>query len=205
MILDYESLKVIWWLFVGVLLVGFALTDGFDMGVGTLLPFVGRSDDERRVVINTIGPTWEGNQVWFITAGGAVFAAWPLVYAAAFSGFYVALILTLFALFLRPVGFDYRSKVSDPRWRSIWDWCLFVGGTVPAIVFGVAFGNLLQGVPFQYDDTMRVAYTGGFFGLLVPDQPPAENSRIARQKACDGRFIEGRCGVGQGRECGLHS
>ena len=168
MILDYESLKVIWWLFVGVLLVGFALTDGFDMGVGTLLPFVGRSDDERRVVINTIGPTWEGNQVWFITAGGAVFAAWPLVYAAAFSGFYVALILTLFALFLRPVGFDYRSKVSDPRWRSIWDWCLFVGGTVPAIVFGVAFGNLLQGVPFQYDDTMRVAYSGGFFGLLNP-------------------------------------
>ena len=168
MILDYETLKVIWWLFVGVLLIGFALSDGFDMGVAALLPFVGRSDDERRVVINTIGPTWEGNQVWFITAGGATFAAWPLVYAAAFSGFYVALILTLFALFLRPVGFDYRSKIADPRWRSSWDWGLFVGGTVPAIVFGVAFGNLLQGVPFQYDDTMRVAYRGGFFGLLNP-------------------------------------
>ena len=168
MIFDYETLKVIWWLFVGVLLIGFALTDGFDMGVGTLLPFVGRGDEERRVVINTIGPTWEGNQVWFITAGGAMFAAWPLVYAAAFSGFYVALILTLFALFLRPVGFDYRSKIADPRWRSFWDWGLFVGGAVPAIVFGVAFGNLLQGVPFQYDDSMRVAYTGGFLALLNP-------------------------------------
>ena len=168
MILDYETLKVIWWLFVGVLLIGFAVTDGFDMGVGALLPFVGRNDDERRVVINTIGPTWEGNQVWFITAGGAVFAAWPLVYATAFSGFYVALILTLFALFLRPVGFDYRSKIADARWRSTWDWGLFIGGTVPAIVFGVAFGNLLQGVPFQYDDTMRVSYTGTFLALLNP-------------------------------------
>ncbi len=168
MVLDYETLKVIWWLFVGVLLIGFAVTDGFDMGVATLLPFVGRSDDERRVVINTIGPTWEGNQVWFITAGGATFAAWPLVYAAAFSGFYIALILTLFALFLRPVGFDYRSKIADPRWRSFWDWGLFVGGAVPAIVFGVAFGNLLLGVPFRYDDSMRVAYTGSFFALLNP-------------------------------------
>ena len=101
-----------------MLLIGFALTDGFDMGIGTLLPFVGRNDDERRVIINSIGPTWEGNQVWFITAGGATFAAWPLVYAAAFSGFYIALMLVLFALFLRPVGFDYRSKVADPRWRN---------------------------------------------------------------------------------------
>lgn len=168
MILDYETLKVIWWLFVGVLLIGFAVTDGFDMGVAALLPFVGRTDDERRVVINTIGPTWEGNQVWFVTAGGATFAAWPLVYATAFSGFYVALILTLFALFLRPVGFDYRSKIADTRWRSSWDWGLFVGGVVPAIVFGVAFGNLLQGVPFRYDDSMRVAYTGSFLALLNP-------------------------------------
>ena len=168
MIFDYVTLKIIWWLFVGILLIGFALTDGFDMGVGTLLPFVGRSDDERRVVINAIGPTWEGNQVWFITAGGAIFAAWPLVYATAFSGFYVALMLTLFALFLRPVGFDYRSKVEDPRWRACWDWGLFLGGTIPAIVFGVAFGNLLQGVPFRYDQTMRVFYSGSFFDLLNP-------------------------------------
>jgi len=165
---DYATLKVIWWLFVGVLLVGFAILDGFDLGVGTLLPFVGRTDDERRVVINSIGPTWEGNQVWFITAGGALFAAWPLVYAAAFSGFYVALILTLFTLFFRPVGFDYRGKVADPRWRAVWDWGLFAGGAVPALIFGVAFGNLLQGVPFHFDTDQRVFYTGSFFGLLNP-------------------------------------
>src|SRR5262245_30973729 len=168
MIFDYETLKIIWWLFVGLLLVGFALTDGWDLGVGTLLPFIARADEERRVVINSIGPTWEGNQVWFITAGGATFAAWPLVYATAFSGFYAALILTLFALFFRPVGIDYRSKVEDPRWRHAWDWGLFVGGTVPAVVFGVAFGNLLQGVPFHFDPTMQVYYTGSFFALLNP-------------------------------------
>jgi len=168
MILDYETLKVIWWLFVGVLLIGFAITDGFDLGVGTLLPFVGKNDKERRIIINSIGPTWDGNQVWFITAGGAVFAAWPLVYAAAFSGFYIALLLVLFALFFRPVGFDYRSKLDDPRWRTAWDWGLFAGGTVPALVFGVAFGNLLLGVPFHYDDIMRPTYTGSFFALLNP-------------------------------------
>ena len=165
---DYATLKLIWWLFVGVLLVGFVILDGFDLGIGTLLPFVARSDDERRVVINSIGPTWEGNQVWFITAGGATFAAWPLVYATAFSGFYVALILTLFALFMRPVGFDYRSKVADPRWRSMWDWGLFVGGFVPALIFGVAFGNLLLGVPFHFDGDQRVFYTGTFLSLLNP-------------------------------------
>jgi cytochrome d ubiquinol oxidase subunit II len=168
MIFDYETLKIIWWLFVGVLLIGFAITDGFDLGVGTLLPFVGKNDKERRVIINSIGPTWDGNQVWFITAGGAVFAAWPLVYAAAFSGFYVALLLVLFALFFRPVGFDYRSKLDDPRWRSAWDWGLFAGGSVPALVFGVAFGNLLLGVPFHYDDSLRPTYTGSFFALLNP-------------------------------------
>lgn len=168
MVFDYETLKIIWWLFVGVLLIGFALTDGFDLGVGTLLPFLGKNDAERRVIINTVGPTWDGNQVWFITAGGAVFAAWPVVYAAAFSGFYIALLLVLFALFFRPVGFDYRSKVEDPRWRKAWDWGLFAGGFVPALVFGVAFGNLLQGVPFQYDDTLRPTYTGSFFTLLNP-------------------------------------
>lgn len=168
MIFDYDTLKVIWWLFLGVLLIGFAVTDGFDMGAAVLLPFLGRNDDERRVIINSIGATWDGNQVWFITAGGATFAAWPLVYAAAFSGFYAALLLTLYALLLRPVGFDYRSKVEDPRWRAAWDWALFVGGAVPALIFGVAFGNLLQGVPFHFDSTMQVYYTGSFFGLLNP-------------------------------------
>ena len=149
MIFDYVTFKFIWWLFVGLLLIGFAVMDGFDMGVGTLLPFLGKNDEERRVIINSVGATWEGNQVWFITAGGAIFAAWPLVYAAAFSGFYIALMLTLFALFFRPVGFDYRSKVHNPRWRNAWDWGLFAGGTVPALIFGVAFGNLLLGVPFH--------------------------------------------------------
>lgn len=168
MIFDYETLKIIWWLFVGVLLIGFAITDGFDLGVGALLPFIGRNDEERRVVINSVGATWDGNQVWFITAGGAVFAAWPMVYATAFSGFYIALMLTLFALFFRPVGFDYRSKVEDPRWRTAWDWGLFVGGFVPALIFGIAFGNLLQGVPFSFDTDLRVTYSGSFWQLLNP-------------------------------------
>ncbi len=165
---DYESLKLIWWLFIGVLLTGFAVTDGFDMGVTAWLPFLGRNDDERRVIINSVGAVWEGNQTWLITAGGAIFAAWPFVYAAAFSGLYVALLLVLFALFFRPVGFDYRSKITDKRWRSFWDWALFAGGAVPALVFGVAFGNLLEGLPFYFDDTLRVFYTGSFWMLLNP-------------------------------------
>lgn len=165
---DYESLKLIWWVLVGVLLIGFALTDGFDLGAAALLPFVGRTDQERRVVINTIAPHWDGNQVWLITAGGALLAAWPLVYAASFSGFYWAMLLVLFALFVRPVGFDYRSKLANTRWRSSWDWGLFVGGLVPSLVFGVAFGNLLLGVPFQFDDTLRVSYHGSFWQLLNP-------------------------------------
>jgi cytochrome d ubiquinol oxidase subunit II len=165
---DYESLKLVWWVLVGVLLIGFALTDGFDLGAAMLMPFVGRTDSERRVVINTFAPHWEGNQVWLITAGGALFAAWPLVYSAAFSGFYWAMLLVLFALFVRPVGFDYRSKLRDPRWRQSWDWGLFVGGLVPSLVFGVAFGNLLLGVPFQFDDTLRSSYHGNFWQLLSP-------------------------------------
>jgi len=168
MIFDYATLKVIWWLLIGALLIGFALTDGFDMGAGVLNPFIGRNDDERRVVINTVGPHWDGNQVWFITAGGAIFAAWPLVYAAAFSGFYIALLLVLFALILRPVGFEYRSKLPTAGWRAFWDWALFAGSAVPALVFGVAFGNLLQGVPFHYDSELAPHYTGSFFALLNP-------------------------------------
>ncbi len=168
MILDYETLKLVWWALVGVLLIGFVITDGFDMGAGALLPFLGKTDEERRVIINTVGPHWDGNQVWFITAGGAIFAAWPAVYAAAFSGFYIAMLLVLFALFFRPVGFDYRSKIADPRWRNTWDWGLFVGGAVPALLFGVAFGNVILGVPFQFDEFLRPTYTGNFFGLLRP-------------------------------------
>ncbi len=166
--MDYATLKLIWWALVGVLLIGFALTDGFDMGATILLPFLGKTDDERRIIVNTVGATWEGNQVWLITAGGAMFAAWPLVYATAFSGFYFAMLLVLFALFFRPVGFDYRNKRTNPRWRFGWDCGLFIGGFVPALVFGVAFGNLLQGVPFIFDTDLRVTYHGGFWALLNP-------------------------------------
>ncbi|WP_028219996.1 cytochrome d ubiquinol oxidase subunit II [Paraburkholderia oxyphila] len=166
--MDYATLKVIWWVLIGVLLIGFSLTDGFDMGAAVLLPFIGKTDAERRIVINTVGATWEGNQVWLITAGGAMFAAWPLVYAASFSGFYFAMLLVLFALFFRPVGFDYRGKRENPKWRNAWDWALFIGGFVPALVFGVAFGNLLEGVPFSYDSDLRVTYHGSFFALLNP-------------------------------------
>lgn len=166
--IDYPTLKIIWWLLVGVLLIGFAIMDGHDMGVGTLLPFVGKNDVERRVVINTVGPHWDGNQVWFITGGGAIFAAWPLVYATAFSGFYWAMLAVLWALFFRPVGFDYRSKIHNATWRSTWDWGLFVGGAVPPLIFGVAFGNLLQGVPFQFDGYLVSTYTGSFWQLLNP-------------------------------------
>lgn len=165
---DYEMLRFIWWALIGLLFVGFAVTDGFDMGVGALLPILGKDDTERRIMINTIAPHWDGNQVWFISAGAALFAAWPMVYGVSFSGFYVAMMLVLFALYLRPVGFDYRSKIEDPRWRSAWDWALFIGGFVPPLIIGVAFGNLLQGVPFNFDEYLRATYYGGFFGLLNP-------------------------------------
>jgi cytochrome d ubiquinol oxidase subunit II len=165
---DYEVLRFIWWALIGVLLIGFTVTDGFDMGVGILLPVIGKDDTERRIMINTIAPHWDGNQVWLVTAGGALFAAWPMVYAVSFSGFYVAMMLVLFALFLRPVGFDYRSKIEDPRWRKSWDRALFVGSFVPPLIIGVAFGNLLQGVPFNFDEYLRATYHGGLLGLLNP-------------------------------------
>ena len=166
--MDYEFLRFIWWLLIGVLFIGFAITDGFDMGVGALLKVVGKNDTERRVMINVVAPHWDGNQVWLITAGGALFAAWPPVYATAFSGFYLAMMLTLAALFMRPIGFDYRSKLENPAWRSNWDWALTFGSAVPPIIFGVAFGNLLQGVPFHFDELLRIKYTGSFFALLNP-------------------------------------
>lgn len=165
---DYETLRVIWWALLGVLLIGFALTDGFDLGVAALLPWIARDDEERRMVINTIGATWEGNQVWFILGGGAIFAAWPFVYAVSFSGFYLAMFLVLAALILRPVGFKYRSKKTDPKWRKRWDWALFVGGLVPALVFGVAVGNVLVGAPFRLDSDLRSFYEGTLLGLFTP-------------------------------------
>ncbi|OCJ07129.1 cytochrome d ubiquinol oxidase subunit II [Rhizobium sp. AC27/96] len=167
-LIDYETLRIIWWLLLGVLLIGFAVTDGFDLGVGTLLPFVARTDTERRIAINSIGPTWEGNQVWLILGGGAIFAAWPPLYAVSFSGFYLAMFAILFALILRPVAFKYRSKRDSAAWKTGWDWALFIGGFVPSLIFGVAVGNVLQGVPFRFDDDMRIYYEGSFFALLNP-------------------------------------
>lgn len=168
MILDYETLRVIWWVLLGLLLIGFAIMDGFDLGVAIWLPWFAKTDTERRILINTVGPTWEGNQVWLILGGGAIFAAWPDLYALSFSGFYLAMLIVLLSLILRPVGFKYRSKLDNPLWRSTWDWLLFVGGFVPALIFGVAVGNVLQGVPFYYDESLRVLYTGTFLQLLNP-------------------------------------
>lgn len=171
-LISYDILRLIWWALLGVLLIGFALTDGFDMGVGALLPFVAGTDLERRVAINTVGPVWEGNQVWFILGGGAIFAAWPPLYAVSFSGFYLAMFVVLAAFIVRPVAFKYRSKRDDVRWRAAWDWALFASGAVPALLFGVAVGNVIQGVPFHFTDDLHTIYEGAwyakFIGLLDP-------------------------------------
>src|SRR5215467_6382396 len=148
--MSYELLRLIWWSLLGILLIGFAVTDGFDLGTAMLQPYVARNDMERRVVLNAIGPYWEGNQVWFVLGGGAIFAAWPALYAASFSGFYLAMFAVLAALIFRPLCIVYRSKNADPTWRSAWDWTFFVTGIVPALIFGVAFGNLFLGVPFGF-------------------------------------------------------
>ena len=165
---DYETLRVIWWALLGVLLIGIAVMDGFDLGSAILLPIIGRTDLERRIVINTVGPVWEGNQVWLILGGGAIFAAWPPLYAVAFSGFYLAMLLLLLSLILRPVGFKFRSEFEGTHWRNVWDGALFISGLVPALVFGVAFGNVLQGVPYRFDDMLRMTYEGSLVGLFNP-------------------------------------
>jgi len=162
-LIDFDTLRIIWWALLGVLLIGFALTDGFDMGVGALLPFVAKTDVERRVVINTVGPVWEGNQVWFILGGGAIFAAWPPLYAVSFSGFYLAMFVVLAAFIVRPVAFKYRSKRDSATWRTRWDWALFAGGAVPALLFGVAVGNVLLGVPFYLTEDLMPMYDGSFY------------------------------------------
>ncbi|MDO4426999.1 MAG: cytochrome d ubiquinol oxidase subunit II [Moraxella sp.] len=168
MLFDYETLKLIWWVLLGVLLIGFAIMDGHDLGVCSLLPFVGKTDEEKRVIINTVGPHWEGNQVWFIVAGGVIFAAFPLLYATAFSGFYWAMMAALWTLFLRPVSFKYRSLIKDEKWRNAWDAGLVVSAVVPAFIFGVAFGNLFLGVPFSFDERLVTSFGGSFFNLLNP-------------------------------------
>jgi cytochrome d ubiquinol oxidase subunit II len=165
---DYETLRVVWWLILGTLLIGFAVMDGFDLGVGAVFRFIGRTDEERRALLASIEPVWDGNQVWFILGGGAVFAAWPVLYATSFSGLYLAMLLLLSAFILRPVGFAYRNKLTDPRWRNTWDWAVFFGGTIPALLCGVAIGNLFLGLPFHFDELRRPVYTGSFFGLLHP-------------------------------------
>lgn len=166
--LDYATLKFIWWALIGFLWIGFAVTVGFDLGVAMILRFVGRTDDERRVAINAVAPHWDGNQVWLVLAAGALFAVWPNVYATAFSGMYLAMMILLFALIARPPAFDYRSKLPSKRWRNSWDWVLVVSGFVPALILGVAMGNLFLGLPFQFDDYMRSSWNGGFLDLLHP-------------------------------------
>lgn len=164
----YLILKLVWWLLLGILLMGLAIMVGMDMGVGTLLRYVGRSDTERRVALNIIGPHWDGNQVWFVLGGGAIFAAWPLVYATAFSGFYIVMLVLLWSMIVRPLGFEYRSKMPSARWRNNWDWTLFISGFVPMLVFGAAVGNVIQGVPFHFDWRMTSYYTGSFIELFNP-------------------------------------
>ncbi|MBN1202457.1 MAG: cytochrome d ubiquinol oxidase subunit II [Anaerolineae bacterium] len=158
------DLQDLWFILIGVLFTGFFFLEGFDYGVGILLPVLGSSDAERRQIINTIGPHWDANEVWMITAGGALFAAFPDWYATLFSGFYLALVLLLFALILRGVAFEFRSKEDDPRWRTLWDGAIFVGSLLPALLWGVAFGNLIRGVPIGADKN----YAGDFFDLLSP-------------------------------------
>ena len=165
---DYETLRVIWWLLMGIVLIGFAVMDGFDLGAAAFVRVLAHDDDERRSLIETFEPFWEGNQVWFILGGGAVFAAWPYLYAASFSGFYFAILLVLLALIVRPVSLNFRNKVDDARWRAVWDGFITFTGVVPALLFGVAIGNLFLGVPLRYDETMRITYDGGLIGLLRP-------------------------------------
>lgn len=168
MLIAYGTLRLIWWALLGVLLTGFAILDGFDLGVAMLHPFVARTDSQRRVLLNAVGPVWEGNQIWFILGGGAIFAAWPLLYATAFSGFYMAMFLVLVGLILRPVALTFRSKLESRGWRRSWDWAFFVSGLAPSLIFGVAIGNLLLGAPFSFDETLRLRYEGSLIGLLSP-------------------------------------
>ncbi len=158
------DLNILWFLLIAVLYAAYFVLEGFDMGVGILLPFLGKNDQERRMVINTIGPHWDGNEVWLLTAGGATFAAFPQWYATLFSGFYLPLFLMLVALIVRGVAFEFRSRDENPVWRAAWDWGIFFGSVVPALLWGVAFANIVKGVPID----ASMMYTGGFFNLLNP-------------------------------------
>ena len=167
--LDIEMLRLIWWELLGIILMGFAVTDGFDFGAAILLPLITRNEIERRIVLNSIGPFWEGNQVWIILGAGAIFAAWPYVYAVAFSTFYFLILLLLLTMGIsRPVSFKYRSKLPNHFWRRFWDWVVFIGGICPAVIFGLLIGNALTGVPFYFDNNLRIFYSGSFFDLFPP-------------------------------------
>ncbi|OGT57595.1 MAG: cytochrome d ubiquinol oxidase subunit II [Gammaproteobacteria bacterium RIFCSPHIGHO2_12_FULL_42_10] len=167
--IELATLRMIWWILIGILLMGFAVMDGFDFGIAALLPLVAQNEMERRIVLNTIGPIWEGNQVWIILGAGAVFAAFPIVYAVAFSGAYFAVLLLLLTMgIMRPVSFKYRSKLPNLFWRRFWDSVIFIGGFVPAILFGVLVGNILVGLPFSFDQNLRLTYSGHFIDLLNP-------------------------------------
>ncbi len=169
MLFDLQTYQIIAYCLIGLLMILFGFTAGFDLGIGFLLPFVGRTNDEKRVVINSIGPTWDGNQVWLVILGGSIFVLWPYAYALAFSGFYGAMMLLLWSLFLRPVAFEWRSKINTPGWRKVWDLSLFLGSFIPAIAIGLVIGNIMRGVPFHYDSiSLRAFYTGNFFQLFNP-------------------------------------
>ena len=162
--MSYETLVIVWFLILGALLVGYAILDGFDLGVGILHPFVARTDEERRIFLNSIGPLWDGNEVWLVTFGGGLFAAFPQAYATVFSGFYTALMLVLLALISRAVSMEFRSKRESPAWRAFWDWSFFAGSSVASLVFGVAVGNAMFGLPLNAEGD----YAGGFLALLNP-------------------------------------
>jgi len=158
------ALNTLWFILIAVLYTGFFVLEGFDFGVGILLPFLGKNDVQRRTIINSIGPHWDGNEVWLIVAAGATFAAFPNWYATFFSGFYLPLFLVLIGLIIRGVAFEFRSKGDNPKWRNLWDWCIFIGSLLPTILFPIAFANILRGVPID----ANMQYVGGFFYLLNP-------------------------------------
>lgn len=166
--IDYVTLKLIWWGIFGFLITAFMITGGMDIGVGFLLPVIGKNDNDRRLILNAIGPTWEGNQVWLITLGAGLFAIWPIAYATIFSCMYLAFVLVLVMLILRPPGIDYRSKINSNTWRSIWDVTLFTSNLVLALGFGLVVGNLFTGLPFYFDQDMRIIYQGDFLSIISP-------------------------------------
>lgn len=165
---DIQTLQIIWWVLLGVLLTGFALTDGFDLGAAILLPVLGKTDDERRLIINTIAPVWESNQVWLVLGAGAIFAAWPLVYATAFSTMYIPMFLVLGCLIIRPVGLKFRSKMPSPKWRNAWDNSLSIASFIPSLVFGVAVANAMLGVPFEFAENLAIKTQNCFLVLFNP-------------------------------------